>query len=100
MSEIDVSIRVDGASRDVFDKVLQQLIAAGLVNVAASKRLGLANGSVDGLGLDALRRVRGVESVQQAGGLSIGAGGAAPRPTAKALPPISMPDTGQTLAVV
>jgi len=102
MSMIDVSIRVDGASRDAFDRVVQQLVAAGLMNVTTAKRLGLANGSVDGLGMSALRGVRGVESVHAATGVGPAPAGTtsgndAPR---KPLPPIEIPRSGETIMIV
>jgi hypothetical protein len=105
MSMIDVSISVDGASRDVFDRILQHLVAAGLMNVTTSKRLGLANGSIDGLGMSALRGIEGVASVRAAasGGTVLQSRGgteAGPGPARKPMPPIELPRSGETIMVI
>lgn len=98
MGLIDVSIRVDGASRDVFDRVIQHLVAAGLMNVTTAKRLGLVDGSIDGSGMPSLRGIRGVESVHSSGQAAEGKDSRADNP--RTLPPIEMPPTGNTIAVV
>jgi hypothetical protein len=64
MASIDVSVAIDDANLTRFDAVVRQARRAGLRTNQVLKEIGVVTGSIEADKLPALRKVKGIASVE------------------------------------
>ena len=65
MAKVRLSISVDDKHRDKFSNVIKEAEKAGMDVEEKLKDIGVATGSIDAEKLDSLRKVKGVQHVEQ-----------------------------------
>ena len=65
MAKVRLSISVDDKHLDKFSKVIKDAEKAGMDVEQEHKDLGVATGSIDAKKLDSLRKVKGVQHVEE-----------------------------------